>query len=95
MSDSEFEEPEELKKLTAGRSPTREMREQHEIENHSVYRDWRDVCIGSRGGHATSEKGEEEAGRGGAGRSSHLLGLLFHERGRAVDADARGQVLEV
>ena len=32
MSDSEFEEPEELRKLTAGRSPTREMREQREIE---------------------------------------------------------------
>jgi len=49
MSDSEFEEPEELKRLTAGRSPTREMREQHEIENHAVYRDWCDVCVGARG----------------------------------------------
>ena len=70
MSDSEFKEPEELKKLTAGRSPTREMREQHEIENHSVYRDWCDVCIGARGvgtPHRRKERKQQaEEEQGGA-----------------------------
>ena len=48
-SESEPEEPEEFKKLTAGRSPTPAQREQHELENHAVYRDWCSICVGSRG----------------------------------------------
>eukprot|EP00972_Heterocapsa_arctica_P052616 7742583-Heterocapsa_arctica.AAC.1 len=50
MSDeSDYEEPEELKKLTAGRSPIALQREQHDIDNHSVYRDWCGVCVAARG----------------------------------------------
>ena len=68
VSDSEFEGPKMLKKLMAGRSPTREIREQHEIENHAVYRDWCDVCVDARGvgtPHRRREKkkqAEEEQG---------------------------------
>eukprot|EP00972_Heterocapsa_arctica_P103989 15325981-Heterocapsa_arctica.AAC.1 len=35
--------------MTAGRSPTALQTEQHDIDNHVVYRDWCDVCVAARG----------------------------------------------
>ena len=49
-SDEEVhEEPEEYRKLVAGRSPTAAQRREHEEQNHAVFRDWCPVCLKSRG----------------------------------------------
>ena len=44
-NDDEFEEPEELRKVTVGRALTERQRREHEGENHSVHREWCEVCV--------------------------------------------------
>ena len=48
-NEEEFEEPEELRKLHAGRSPTERQRREHEEENHAVYREWCETCVATKG----------------------------------------------
>ena len=39
----------EFKKIRSARMPTQAEVEEHEDENHAVYRDWREVCVASKG----------------------------------------------
>ena len=48
-TESEAEEPEEVRRIAACRKPTRKQTEEHEDENHAVYREWCEVCVASRG----------------------------------------------
>ncbi len=47
--DDVAEEGEELKRVRIVRTPTAAQRRQHEDENHSIYREWCEVCIQARG----------------------------------------------
>ncbi len=47
--DDVAEEGEELKRVRVVRTPTAAQRRQHEDENHSIYREWCEVCIQARG----------------------------------------------
>ena len=48
-SEDEAEQAEETKRAAAASEPTAKEREQHELENHAVYRSWCPICIGARG----------------------------------------------
>ena len=48
-TESDAEEPEELKRVKACSKPTQREIEEHEDQNHAVYRDWCEVCVASRG----------------------------------------------
>ena len=69
-SDEEAEEePEEVKRIAAGRAPTQQQRQRHEEENHSCYREWCEVCVAARGigtQHRKKKKDQlaEEEGEG-------------------------------
>ncbi len=43
------EEPEETRSAEAASAPSKKMREQHEVENHAVFRSWCQICVESRG----------------------------------------------
>ena len=47
--EEEIEESEEFKKSVEVSEPTQKQRDDHEMENHAVYRNWCPVCIQSRG----------------------------------------------
>ena len=47
--EEDVEEPEEFKRVVACRKPTRKQIEEHEDENHAIFRDWCEVCLASRG----------------------------------------------
>ena len=49
LDEEETSEPEELKRVTACRKPTRRQIEDHEDENHSAFREWCEVCLAARG----------------------------------------------
>ena len=44
-----IEEAEKTREGVAASAPSRKTREQHEAENHVVYRSWCEVCVQSRG----------------------------------------------
>ena len=46
---SDYEENEESRKVAQARAPTRRMMEEHELQNHSVYQPWCEVCVAGRG----------------------------------------------
>ena len=48
-TESETEEPEELRRVKACSKPTQREIDEHEDQNHAVYRDWCEVCVASRG----------------------------------------------
>ena len=64
----EGEEVDEVRRLAAGRAPTAKQRQEHEEENHAVYRDWCPVCIRARGlgnqHRKNKEKRKEEESEG-------------------------------
>ena len=59
--DDEGSEPEELKRVDACRKPTRKQIEEHEDENHSVFREWCEVCLASRGTGAPHRRRKDAA----------------------------------
>ena len=58
--EGEFEEPEELKKVNVGRSPTAKQRQEHEEENHAVYREWCEVRVAARGTGAKNRRQQKK-----------------------------------
>ena len=58
-NDDEVEEPEELRQVTVGRAPTEGQRREHEVENHSVYREWCVVSCDAWHGSATPTSTKE------------------------------------
>ena len=60
--EEEPEEPEETRMAAAASAPSKQMREEHEAQNHAVYRSWCEICVQSRGlGTQHKKKKQTEA----------------------------------
>ena len=58
----ELEESEETRRVAAATEPSKQMREEHEAQNHAVYRSWCQICVESRGlGTQHRKKKQKEA----------------------------------
>ena len=62
------EEPEETRMAAAASAPSKQMREEHEAQNHAVFRSWCEICVQSRGlGTQHRKKKQMEAIEDGEG----------------------------
>ena len=98
VEESDYEEPEELKRVVACRAPTQAEKEEHALQNHAVYRDWCSVCVAARGlgtPHRRRKKdaaGEQEGPRifsdyfymSTDEKSMPMLALKFSRSGRVA-----------
>lgn len=47
-SEAEAEEPEEVRRIQAGRNPTERQKQEHNDQNHAVYREWCPICVAAK-----------------------------------------------
>ena len=92
----EFEVPEELRKVTVGRAPTERQRREHEGENHSMNREWCEVCVAARGTGAQHQNRRRKRQVDQEPRGPIIFSdSTFHEHKSGVHPHACSEILKI